>query len=124
MKKILGVTILTAAAAFAQGQSNKDDGTFVLNGHAWASKQAFIESGARCGSKNFNEDEANDEEEKLKGALKKVGRDIASPFKSALKSITIPVYWHTIKNTAGDGTIPDQQITDQIQVLNAAYANT
>ncbi len=40
----------------------------------WASKQSFIDSGARCGSRTFNEDEAQDEEEKLKGALKKVGQ--------------------------------------------------
>ncbi|MFN6964921.1 MAG: zinc metalloprotease [Pyrinomonadaceae bacterium] len=35
---------------------------------------------------------------------------------------TINVYFHVITNTAGDGNVSDQQIRDQMQVLNNAYA--
>jgi hypothetical protein len=39
---------------------------------------------------------------------------------------TIPVYWHVINNGSllSQGNIPDSQITAQINVLNAAFANT
>ena len=39
---------------------------------------------------------------------------------------TIPVYWHVINQGAGiaNGDIPASQITDSINVLNAAYAST
>jgi hypothetical protein len=34
------------------------------------------------------------------------------------------VYWHTITNNVGQGSVSSQQIQDQIAVLNAAYAAT
>ena len=40
-------------------------------------------------------------------------------------SHVIPVYWHRIRNAAGTGgNVSAQQITDQINVLNAAYASS
>jgi len=37
-------------------------------------------------------------------------------------SHVIPVHWHRIRNPNGGGDVSDQQITDQLAVLNAAYA--
>ena len=37
---------------------------------------------------------------------------------------TIPVYWHTITNSSGAGSVTSQQINSQISVLNDAYAST
>ena len=39
---------------------------------------------------------------------------------------TIPVYWHVIykDTTVSGGYIPDSQITNSINVINAAYAST
>lgn len=34
---------------------------------------------------------------------------------------SIPVYWHIITNTSGQGAVSSKQISDQIAVLNAAY---
>jgi Pregnancy-associated plasma protein-A len=44
----------------------------------------------------------------------------------AVGSVTINVYWHVINKGTGisNGDIPASQITDSINVLNAAYANT
>jgi Pregnancy-associated plasma protein-A len=39
-------------------------------------------------------------------------------------SRNIPVYWHIIRNTSGAGGVTTAQITQQIAVLNAAYAGT
>ena len=41
---------------------------------------------------------------------------------ASVTGATIPVYWHVITNTTGEGNIPDSQIAAQIAVLNAAYA--
>lgn len=122
MKHLITISLFAAAAAFAQGQS--DDKPFSLNGHVWASKQAFIDSGARCGSKNFNEDEANDEEAKLRNELRKLGRDINSTARTANGQTTVNVYFHEIRSTSGAGALTAKQISDQINILNAAYAGT
>jgi hypothetical protein len=37
---------------------------------------------------------------------------------------TISVYWHTITSTSGQGNVSSSQISQQINVLNAAYAST
>ncbi|TSC24024.1 zinc metalloprotease [Corallococcus sp. Z5C101001] len=46
--------------------------------------------------------------------------------KRAVHSVNVPVYFHVINKGAGlaNGDIPDSQITAQMDVLNAAYANT
>ncbi|NOJ94934.1 zinc metalloprotease [Corallococcus sp. CA049B] len=46
--------------------------------------------------------------------------------KRAVGSVNVPVYFHVIRKGTGlsNGDIPDSQITAQMNVLNAAYANT
>ncbi|GMT97637.1 zinc metalloprotease [Corallococcus caeni] len=46
--------------------------------------------------------------------------------KRAVGSVNVPVYFHVINNgtSVSSGNIPDSQITSQMNVLNAAYANT
>ncbi|WP_375755326.1 zinc metalloprotease [Corallococcus exercitus] len=46
--------------------------------------------------------------------------------KRAVGSVNVPVYFHVIRQGTGiaNGDIPDSQITAQMNVLNAAYANT
>ncbi|NPC74099.1 zinc metalloprotease [Corallococcus sp. AB004] len=46
--------------------------------------------------------------------------------KRAVGSVNVPVYFHVIRKGTGlaNGDIPDSQITSQMNVLNAAYANT
>ncbi|HWU86908.1 MAG TPA: zinc metalloprotease [Kofleriaceae bacterium] len=39
-------------------------------------------------------------------------------------SHVIPVYWHIIRSSSGAGGVTTKQITDQIAVLNAAYAGS
>lgn len=36
---------------------------------------------------------------------------------------TVPVYWHVITNTSGQGNVSSSQMNSQISVLNAAYAS-
>ncbi|MFB1483651.1 zinc metalloprotease [Corallococcus sp. RDP092CA] len=46
--------------------------------------------------------------------------------KRAVGSVNVPVYVHVIRKGTGvaNGDVPDSQITAQMNVLNAAYANT
>lgn len=123
MKQLLLTGALLGLVVYGQGQPNKDEGPFVLNGYSWASKQSFIDSGARCGSKTFNDDEAQDEEEKLKGALKKLGR-VPGAALTVSYPVTIPVHFHIILKSPSEGVVSLQQMNDQITVLNNAYASS
>ncbi len=122
MNKFFIILIGCGSLAFAQGQS-AEHRPFVLNGHSWLNQQAFIDSGARCGAKNFSADEMDDNDKQLK-----VDRELArqSGLTLEVTAGTIPVYWHVINNGSGlaNGDIPDSQITASINVLNAAFAST
>ncbi|MFN0104321.1 MAG: zinc metalloprotease [Bryobacteraceae bacterium] len=122
MKKLFAISVAFSALAFGQDQI-PDNRPFVLNGHSWLNQQAFVDSGARCAARNFSEDEMDDLErqllaDRLKARLAGVINDVTGG--------VIPVYWHVINNGSGlaNGDIPQNQITDQIAVLNAAFAST
>jgi hypothetical protein len=120
MKRFFTILIGCGALAFGQGQS-EEHRPFVINGHSFASQQAFIESGARCATKNFAPDEIDEIDEKLK--KDQAARRPGDPGAGATGG-AIPVYWHVITNTNGQGAPTTQQIADQLKVLNSAFANT
>src|SRR4051812_13256438 len=80
-------------------------------------EQQGVPAGRNCATKDLSPQEM----EKVEAAL----RDTKTAF-SAVGSITVSVYWHVINNGTGiaNGDIPQTQIDSQINVLNAAYANT
>jgi len=128
-----GIVLLAwlAAVALAQGPA-EDNLPFTFNGKTWVSKKAFIESGARCATRQVDEIEAAQIEASLHRFLanrgggppaergKPGGGGPPTPF-----SVTVPVYFHVINNGSGisNGDVPKSQIDDQIAVLNAAYVN-
>jgi len=84
------------------------------------SQEDFIKSGKRCGGPHFSEEEKVSQELKFE-----IDRDRAHrSHKRVVQGGTIPVYWHVINAGVGItfGDIPDSQIIDQINVLNAAFA--
>ncbi len=94
---------------------------FTLGGVEYTNQRSFVESGRRCGSRLSPEKmEAAEKDFQIRlAALKE-----ANGGEIALAPRTIPVYVHTVLPLTG-GVVPtDQQITDQISVLNAAYAAT
>jgi hypothetical protein len=112
--------------------TSKQDRPFLLNGHEWDSEAAFIESGARCSARHIDEMERSE----IDAHLMRVAELHSALLRSSVGSgatllrvyangaITIPVYFHVIKSTTGAGDVTSTQITDQIAVLNAAYAAT
>jgi hypothetical protein len=88
---------------------------FVFKGKAWRDKQAFIDSGARCGTRKIDEIEADEIDAQ-------VSRFIAARGPNKPPSAgAINVYVHIIVNSAGDGNVSAKMITDQISVLNDAF---
>lgn len=93
---------------------------FVVNGQSFADQKAYVESGARCTTVQPSALEqmllaAKERSFAAEQAAK--GRDV---YQTA--GGTIPVYWHVITNTSGQGAPTSAQIAQQIAVLNAAYA--
>lgn len=43
--------------------------------------------------------------------------------RAAMSSVIyVPVYWHVITKADGTGTVPESQMTEQIRIMNNAYA--
>jgi hypothetical protein len=68
----------------------------------------------KCGVRDLTDAEFDAAERHRGNALKSVQR--------MTEGGTINVYFHVITNSTGAGNVPDKQINDQIDVLNAAYA--
>lgn len=122
----LALASLSLAVCGVLGASAMAAGQFRIGDKVFASQQAFVESGARCSTR-----EVSDLEQRLNeaahGQWLAERRAAGQPFAARPDgSVTIPVRFHVINNGSGiaNGDIPQSQIDAQIQVLNAAYANT
>jgi pregnancy-associated plasma protein-A len=113
---LLLLTSLPAGVALAQ-EGLAPQKPFTLEGRTWVSQQAFIESGLRCGTLPLTEEEAQAIDALIDARLR------LGP--SATGGV-VNVYFHVINKGSGiaNGDVPDSQIIDQINVLNAAYATT
>jgi len=114
-----------------QGQSD-DHRPFTINGHTCASKADFIEHG-RCVTRRPTDAEVEEMEGLFKAALAGKSGDAAKGKPgggggggTTITGGTINVYFHVINKGAGlsNGDVPDRQISNQMAVLNAAYAAT
>jgi PKD repeat protein len=76
-----------------------------------------VVSGDRCGT-------LPPTEAQMEQMFAQVEKWIATHGNVALATTTIPVAVHVVRSNSGAWDVPDNQITAQINVLNAAYANT
>lgn len=104
---------------------------FVFNGFVWPNQGLFIASGARCGTRHVSEAEADSVERanaQFRAALRaQLSRGQTQPVPDAALnrspgSVTVPVWFHVITSTTGQGALTDAEIDRQIRVLNEAYA--
>jgi len=133
-----GLLLSTSTALAAPGNGNQP---FTIAGHSWDSKQAFIDSGARCAFRPPSAAEAARIEREIGPALRalQVSRGLLTgkgkpPWAggpgggngggTVVTGGNISVYFHVISATDGTGNVPDSMIAAQIDVLNAAYAGT
>lgn len=112
------------AKADREVQDVKSGGTFEFNGKVWNSQNDFFEHG-RCATEVFSEAKAADIEREIK-VIKDNQRAANGGFDLNAAGGVIPVYFHVINVGAGigNGNVTTQMVTDQISVLNAAYAGT
>ena len=109
------------------GETDRDHGgPFHFHGRVWPNKKVFIDEGHRCSTPHVNQYERALNETEHHNFIK-ARADTGTPVAlRAPGSETIPVYFHVINNGSGiaNGDIPIDQITQQIAVLNAAFAGT
>ncbi len=127
VKKAGGVVVALVATmvgvADAREMLNHDDtGEFTFQGRTWSSKQAFIDSGARCSTKDLSKFERD----LIDKHVQKFMSSKLSKGEAQKTGGTINVYFHVINKGTGiaNGDVPSSQINDQIAVLNSAYSHT
>jgi hypothetical protein len=114
---------------------------FVVGNHSWESQQAFIDSGARCGTKPLELLEQARVEEKIGPYMRQLaaggllGKAVGGDAKgrpggggggggTVVTGGVIDVYFHVITSTSGNGNLTSGDINAQMSILNAAYAGT
>jgi hypothetical protein len=112
-----------ATAAVLESKEEARPAPFILNGHAWKSQQAFVDSGARCPTKHPDEigmAEIDQEVARRLSARAQLGET------SNATGGVINVYFHVLRRGSGvaNGDIPTSQINAQMNVLNSAFAGT
>ncbi|MBC7911778.1 MAG: zinc metalloprotease [Pyrinomonadaceae bacterium] len=140
MKKFMVIAaVILAAACFAFAQmaekqttqssntiqeTKSEQGGFELNGYRWTNVEEFIESGARCATENLSAERMEQIESEIE--LFKQNQRAATGYQTDATGGTINVYFHVINRGTGisNGDVTTTMIQNQINVLNAAYANT
>jgi hypothetical protein len=116
-----------AVADVAAQATDADTGpAFVFQGRVYASQKAFIDSGARCATRNVSEFEQRILElshQSWRAERAARGERVGD---RAPGSVVVPVYFHVINQGSGiaNGDVPQSQIDQQIAVLNAAYSSS
>jgi hypothetical protein len=112
MREVIITTLMFGAAASLLGQS---DGAIEINGVRYASKEAFVNSGGRCATRQVEEIDATEIENSLR---------MRRPKQTG--SIYVPVYFHIITRGEGiaNGDIPNRMVQAQMKVLSDSFAST
>jgi hypothetical protein len=111
---------------FPNGLSNEIDGRrtasrFRVGKHNWESREAFEDAGARCMSSKPSRRQVEQSDDILNKWRKRFGSNRRLDGAAKL----IPVYFHVIKQTDGNGGIvTEAQIAEQISVLNSSFEDT
>jgi hypothetical protein len=122
----LALASLSLAVCGVLGASAMAGGQFRVGDTVFASQKAFVESGARCSTRELSDLEQR-LHEAAHGQWLAERRDAGQAFAARPNgSVNVPVYFHVIRSgaTPAQGDVPQDQILAQIQVLNDAYANT
>jgi hypothetical protein len=118
MKKFIKFALPLGVLAVILGVSGYFLSTDVdaQNGNAFGHDQ-----GPKCGFPDRSEQEADFEERRF---LNDLGRKRNSRPNADLTGGSIPVVFHVIQGSGNNGGVTAQMITDQMNVLNAAFAST
>ena len=117
--------VVTGSTEIVSNETAPVDGPFTLNGRTWPSKQAWADEGGRCATPEMSEAEAQALQDQIDNY--KANYRLATGEEAPVRppgTVNIQVRFHVINQGAGtaNGDIPQQWITDQIAILNNAYA--
>lgn len=133
---VLGAVTMVAGAE--PGGVSADHRPFVIGDHSWESEQAFIDSGARCGTRELTSDEAVRVEQRLGPIMRELaqyrsggllrnsgkrpggGGGGSGGGSGGTVIADIPVYFHVI-HSGNTGKLSSQTVANQISVLNSAF---
>jgi hypothetical protein len=121
----MGAVLALGALGLAVTAAPPDRGPFVIEGRSFVDQQAFIDAGHRCGTPHHDPDTVAEIDKFIlanRGGAGRVSRAGAPAPAAAVSGGVISVHVHVITDSAGNGGPMSQQITNQISVLNAAYA--
>ena len=137
----LALSAVAMVSGAEPGGVSADHRPFVVGDHRWESQQAFIDSGARCGTRPLDLLEQARVEEKIGpymrqiasgGLLGRAGDAKGKPGGGGgggggggtpVTGGTINVYFHVIHNGTS-GRLTTSDLNQQLQVLNNAYAGS
>lgn len=120
----LSAVVLGATAAVVVAAQN-DMLPFHIEGRSFVSQEAFVNAGLRCATPHVDEERAAEIDAYVlahrggPGNVRLPGQPAAAP---VARGGVINVYVHVITSSSGAGAPTSQQIANQINVLNAAYA--
>ena len=115
------------AADIAAQAADADTGpAFVFQGRVYASQKAFIDSGARCATRNVSEFEQRMLElshQSWRAQRAARGERVGD---RAPGSVVVPVCFHVINQGSGtaSGDVPQSQIDQRIAVLDVAHSSS
>jgi hypothetical protein len=119
LNRTLTTAVVVLAASFpVLATAAPKDGPFKLNEHVWENKQSFIDSGARCATKDHDDIRKAEVDNEVARFTEENGA-----FEAAAVGVNINVYFHVINKGTGinNGDISSTMINQQISVLNNAF---
>jgi hypothetical protein len=119
MKATLAVlaALVLAAPAVIWTQGNSDR-SFRFQGRTWVNQEAFIESGARCATRDLTPERRERVDSEIADHVRKGG---GIPLAAGG---VVDVHFHVITSSSGEGNLTNRQVGRQIDVLNGAFAGT
>ena len=124
MPKYAGIFALAGIALFLGAPASRaqqgPQRPFVLEGRAWVSQQAFVESGRRCATRDVDEERRS----QIDGAINARFRRPGGGGPPAQTGGVINVHFHVLTSTTNVGDLTLQEINEQMDVLNGAFAST
>jgi hypothetical protein len=132
---LVAAVVMAGVSGAAVAQDKANGRPFWVGDHSWQSKQAFIDSGARCATKPLSDAERDQVEQKIGPFMAARAQALGQPGTDAkpgggggggtvVKGGVVKVYFHVITSTSGAGNPGTSQISSQMAILNAAYAST
>jgi Pregnancy-associated plasma protein-A len=109
-----------ADAAFGESNSNSP---FWLNGRRWESQKAFVQGGGRCKTETPPPDVVEERREEIRAFRASMEHDHEMRRRLQTATNVIEVNWVVLAlANATKGNVSDTMITNQISVLNNAFA--